>query len=127
MRRFLFVALMLTAACSQASRAQKVLTAEHLAAIDAAHDSHAWIKPNKVELSPQGFVVVEYEIGPGFLIPPRTLGQERLLGIREALLPFGFEDYRVNINGPPPGTGLTRRFGSARFIGAGGKLEWLTP
>jgi len=29
----------------------------------------------------------------------------------------------VTLNGPPPGTGLIRRFGSARFI-EGGQVEW---
>jgi hypothetical protein len=102
------------------------LTAEHLGAVRAAHTVHAWIQPNTVELNSVGFIVAEYVIPDDFAIPPKTLGQTRLLAIREALLPFGFKDYRVNINGIPPGTGLIRRYGSARLIG-GGSLEWLTP
>jgi hypothetical protein len=111
---------------SRSNGGPSALTAEHHAAIEAVHSKHAWIRPNKVELSSAGFVTVEYEVGPGFAIPHRTFGQDRLLGIREALLPFGFKNYRVNVNGPPPGTGLVRRYGSARYID-GGQLEWLTP
>ena len=101
------------------------LSAEHRAAIDAVHAKHAWFSPESIELR-GGFVVVDYEVPDRLAIPHRTFGQDRLLGIREALLPFGFNDYRVNVNGPPPGTGLTRRYGSARFI-EGGRIEWLRP
>jgi hypothetical protein len=54
-----------------------------------------------------------------------VFAEARLLAIREALLPHGYKNYRVNINGPPPGTGLVRRYGAARLIG--GSLEWQTP
>lgn len=103
----------------------RVLTNEHYAAINTVHASHAWTKPRSIALS-SGIVVVDYETSPEVAIPARTLGETRLLAIREALLPFGFKDYRVNINGPPPGTGLVRRYGSARFL-SGGPVEWLTP
>jgi hypothetical protein len=103
----------------------KTLDATHVAAIEAVHASHAWIKPAHVELR-GGFVVIDYEIAAGTLIPPKTIGETRLLAIRDALSPYGFKNYRVNINGPPPGTGLIRRYGSARFID-GGNVEWLTP
>src|SRR4051812_25685300 len=63
------------------------LTDEHRAAIEAVHATHAWIRPKAVELSGAGFVVVDYEFAGGVLIPPKTLGQDRLLAIREALLP----------------------------------------
>jgi hypothetical protein len=101
------------------------LSAEHRAAIDAVHAQHAWLRPESIQLR-SGVVVIDYEVPARFAIPPRTFGEERLLGIREALLPFGFTDYRVNVNGPPPGTGLVHRYGSARFLG-GGSLEWLKP
>jgi hypothetical protein len=106
------------------SSSPKALTAEQLAAIDTAHASHAWSRPKSIELR-SGFVVVDYEIDRP-LIPPKTLGETRLLAIREALLPFGYKNFRVNVNGVPPGTGVVRRYGSARVI-AGGQLEWLTP
>ncbi|OFV90128.1 MAG: hypothetical protein A3G76_12590 [Acidobacteria bacterium RIFCSPLOWO2_12_FULL_65_11] len=102
------------------------LTAEHRAAVATAHAAKAWLLPKAIDLS-SGFIVVDYEIPADFLLPPKTLGETRLVAIREALLPFGFKNYRVNVNGPPPGTGLVRRFGSARYIDGGGKVEWLTP
>jgi hypothetical protein len=103
----------------------KTLTAEHLAAVDAVHTSHAWLRPASVELR-SGIIVVEYEVPSDLAIPHRTFGETRLLAIREALLPFGFHDYRVNVNGPPPGTGLVRRYGSARFL-VDGPVEWVKP
>ncbi len=106
--------------------APPALTAEHRAAVEAAHKPHAWQLPVKVEVSSAGFVVMDYEVPRDLLIPARTFGEERLLAIREALLPFGFKNYRVNVNHPPPGTGLTERVGSARFID-GGRVEWLKP
>lgn len=101
------------------------LTLEHREAVRKALDARAYVQPNTLELS-VGFVVATYEVPPSLAIPHRRFGEDRLLVIREALLPFGFTNYRVNVNGPPPGTGLIRRYGSARLIG-GGAVEWLTP
>lgn len=84
--------------------------------------------PKRLELSSAGFVVAEYELSDDELSdarPLRAFAEKRLLAIREALLPSGYKDYRVNINGTPPGTGLVRRYGAARFID-GGSLEWIT-
>ena len=40
------------------------------------------------------------------------------------MLPFKIvESYRVTLNGPSPGTGLIRRYGSARFF-EGGQVTW---
>lgn len=103
------------------------LTAEQLAAVAKAHEPHAWFEPKHIEVSSNGFVVADYEVPDGFLIAKQRFAEERLIAIREALLPFGFENYRVNVNGPSPGTGLVRRYGSARFIAAGGRVEWLAP
>jgi hypothetical protein len=119
------VLLVVSFIASQRNSGPAALTAEHLAAIEAAHVPHAWERPKSIELR-NGIVVVDYEVPDSLLIPHRTFGQDRLLAIREALLPFGFKDYRVNVNGPPPGTGLTRRHGSARFLEPG-PVEWLTP
>jgi hypothetical protein len=80
--------------------------------------------PDSVELR-LGYVVADYSV-PNLSGSARSFGEARLLAIREALLPFRFKDYRVNVNGPPPGTGLIRRYGSARYID-GGTVEWLTP
>jgi len=65
------------------STGRQALTPEHYAAIDAVHAKHAWIQPKAIEL-PSGIVVLDYEVPAGFLIPPKTFGQERLLGVREA-------------------------------------------
>lgn len=72
------------------------------------------------------FVVADFEIAQTWALSPQRFGQERLLVIRETLLAHGYRSFRVNVNGPPPGTGLTARYGSARFI-EGGSVEWLTP
>jgi hypothetical protein len=86
-------------------------------------------EPKSLEVNDVGFVVADYELMPqeARRLNPRIFGQECLIAIREALLDKGYQDYRVNVNGPPPGTGLIQRYGSARFIGSGGKVEWLTP
>lgn len=104
------------------------LSPAHRAAVEAALKASGFDQPSTIELASSGFIVAEYVISdPSIAIRARSFGEARLLAIREALLPFGFKDYRVNVNGPPPGTGLVRRYGSARFIGIGGKLEWQTP
>lgn len=103
---------------------------QHAAAV-AALKEKGFNPPKSIEVATTGFVVAEFELTeaavrayPGSM---REFGESRLLAIREALLPHGFNDYRVNVNGTPPGTGLVRRYGSARFISAGGKVEWITP
>lgn len=101
------------------------LTPEHTDAVQRALAAKAYAQPNGLELR-GGFIVATYVVQNDLAIPHRTFAQDRLLVIREALLPFGFKNYRVNVNGPPPGTGLIRRYGAARFID-GGSVEWLTP
>jgi hypothetical protein len=83
-------------------------------------------QPNTLELNDIGFIVANYQVSPLEGRRAQAFGQECLLAIREALLAKGYRDYRVNVNGPPPGTGLTMRYGSARLMD-GGTLEWLTP
>lgn len=90
------------------------------------HAEHAWTKPTRVEVRNDGFLVVDYELVAGAAISPQFLGEQRLLAIRDAMLRFGFKNFRVNVNGPRPGSGLVRRFGSARYIDPG-PLEWITP
>lgn len=101
------------------------LTPEQLAHIDKAHASHAWFRPTELEIR-NGVVVATYEVPEGMIIPHRKFAEDRLLAIREELLGDGFTSYRVNVNGPPPGTGLVRRYGSATFYGSG-KVDWSTP
>jgi hypothetical protein len=106
------------------------LSAQHLEAVTAELKRQGFNPPKSIEVASTGFVVAEFELTeaavrayPGTM---RQFGESRLVAIREALLPFGFDDFRVNVNGTPPGTGLVRRYGSARLI-RGGQVEWLTP
>ena len=118
----------LALACSTSGPA-KPLTAAQLKDVVATLKSRGLTEPQHIEVASNGFVVADYEIPGGSLavLNPRAFGESRLLAIREALLTDGYKDFRVNVNGPPPGTGLIRRYGSARFIAIGGKVEWLTP
>jgi hypothetical protein len=109
----------------------RTLTAEQRRdAIDALKDK-ALTLPTSLEVASNGFVVAEYELSDAYVaqlpIPLRRFAEMRLLAIREGLLPHGFKDYRVNINGPPPGTGLIKRYGAARYIAVGGSVEWVKP
>lgn len=76
------------------------------------------------------FVVADFEVSQAqlrsFGYSAEAFGKAALLEIREDLLRFSFKNFRVNVNGPSPGTGLVRRYGSARYID-GGSVEWLTP
>jgi zinc-ribbon domain len=106
------------------------LTEQHRRAVEDALKAKGLDQPSTLSLESNGFVVADYVLSdPMVSLRAQQIGEARLLAIREALLPFGFTDYRVNVNGPPPGTGLIRRYGSARFIGAGGggTVEWLPP
>lgn len=100
------------------------LTDAQQASIADVHKSHAWFPPKTIEVR-NGIVVIDYEVPDNLAIPKQKFAEERLLAIREALLPDGFDAYRVNVNGPSPGTGLIQRYGSARFLGS--KVEWLKP
>jgi hypothetical protein len=85
-------------------------------------------EPVQIEVQSTGFVVANYEIPTGSRAQrdPRAFAEARLIAIREALLADGYKDFRVNVNGPPPGTGLVQRYGSSRLID-GGRVEWITP
>lgn len=65
-------------------------------------------------------MVATYQISNG--AQAKSLGEGAVLAMREAMLPYRItESYRVTVNGPSPGTGLIRRYGSARFTD---RLEW---
>lgn len=104
------------------------LTGEHRSAVDAAFKDNG-LKPTSLDLNSVGYVVADFTLSDEQASALRgsfeRYGEQRLLILREALLPFGFQSYRVNLNGTPPGTGLVRRFGTSRFTG--GKVEWVTP
>jgi hypothetical protein len=108
------------------STAATALTSSDREAVSAVLRAQGLTEPASLELESTGFVVADYEVSDLTAGSYRAFGQARLLAIREALLPSGFKNFRVNVNGPPPGTGLVRRYGSARYID-GGRVEWLTP
>lgn len=98
----------------------KSLTAEHRQAIRRTLSAQGLPSPSSIEISDSGWLVATYQIENG--AKARDLGERAVLAIREAMLPFNFDGhYRVTINGPSPGTGLIRRYGSARFTD---RLEW---
>lgn len=84
-------------------------------------------QPTELTIQDTGFVVATYEAtNIRRISQARELGESCLIAIREALLDKGYRHFRVNVNGPPPGTGLIKRYGSARYMD-GGEVEWLTP
>jgi hypothetical protein len=127
---FIILVVLAWLTSSGRSRSPSALLSTHREAVRAALAAKAYDEPTRIEINSNGFIVAEWELSDRYAnqlaIPLKTFGQQRLLVIREALLPFGFKDYRVNVNGTPPGTGLTKRYGSARFID-GGSVEWITP
>lgn len=55
---------------------------------------------------------------------PKEFASKAVITVRNAELPFDLvDDYRVTMNGPPPGPGLVMRYGSARFS-EGSSVSW---
>jgi RNA 3'-terminal phosphate cyclase len=55
----------------------------------------------------------------------RRVGEAAVLAVRNALHGHSpVDSYRVTVNGPSPGPGLIRRFGSARFHEIDGSVAW---
>jgi len=104
----------------------KSLSAVQIKDVEATLRSRGFDPPQNLEVNNNGFVVADFEVTGLDVIRAKSYGEDRLLAIREALVVDGFKDFRVNVNGPSPGAGLVRRYGSARFI-SGGSLEWLPP
>lgn len=89
--------------------------------------AHGWAEPTSLQLRDDGFIVIDYEVPDTVAVSQRrAFAEERLLAIREELLVEGYKNFRLNLNGPPPGRGLVRRYGSARIVESG-ELEWVTP
>lgn len=98
----------------------KSLTAEHRQAISTALKAEGLPIPSSLEITDAGWLVATYQIRSGG--GARSLAERSVLAIREAMLPYKMIDaYRVTVNGPSPGTGLIRRYGSARFMD---RMEW---
>jgi hypothetical protein len=103
------------------------LTTVHREAVSMHLNTQGLNTPARLELDPSGFVVADFELREGDLDPPiplSTFATARLMAIREALLPHGYVDYRVNLT---VSTKATREgwLGSARFLGRTGQLEWI--
>lgn len=106
--------------CSSSGRTHPTLNQEHRNAIDAALKAEGLPNPSSLEISDSGWLVATYQLSNG--ANARELAEHAVLIIREAMLPYHLVDaYRVTVNGPSPGTGLIRRYGSARFTD---RLEW---
>ncbi len=128
---FGFVAILIMGWCgSRMNPSPSVFTSEQRETVTEALRADNRDLPQSLELESTGFIVAQWELTDSQVkslsVPIRQFGETRLLLIREALLPYGFKNFRVNVNGTSPGTGLVRRYGSARFID-GGSVEWLTP
>jgi len=104
---------------------RKVLTTEHRVAIKEALKAKNYPAPTSLEITDGDWLVATFQLSGG--IPGGSFqgfAQDAVITIREAMLPFHLvHAYRVTLNGPPPGTGLIRRYGSARFI-EGAQVEW---
>jgi len=93
------------------------LTEEHRRAITTALQEKGLPAPESIEIS-GGYLVVTIELkGNMSEGVPRRTGEGAVITIRNAMLGSGLVDsYRVTVNGPSPGPGLIRRYGSARFL-----------
>ena len=119
--------LALTLGCAEGRRQAlpKTLTDEHRRAINSALSAKKYPRPISLEITDGGWLVATFELpgrAPGGSF--EAFGTDAVITVREAMLPFKLvQSYRVTVNGPSPGTGLIRRYGSARFI-EGGRVEW---
>jgi hypothetical protein len=97
---------------------------------------HEWLSGNGLEapltiaLDATAFVAADFEVPDDTLTGDRRalqqFGERRLRAIRDALMPFGFEDYRVDLTTRAPGSGVAKHLGSVRSID-GGPIEWVAP
>ena len=123
-RSVTLLAILALAACDSAVRPLGLAEHEH---VRKALKAHGWTEPTSLELRDDNFIVIDYEVPDTVAVSQRrAFAEERLLAIREELLVDGYKNFRLNLNGPSPGTGLVRRYGSARII-EHGSVEWLTP
>ena len=71
-------------------------------------------------------VTLHYDRSP---INPETIGRNAVVAIRNQIYyrdDIDIERFRVSLYGPPPGPGMVRVYGSARFI-EGGQVTWSDP
>lgn len=112
-------------ACARSERPRADITPEHRNAIERVLSARRLPSPpDSLEVNDSGYLVATYELRA----PPdgsiRSHGEDLVIAIREAMRPFNLvHAYRVTLNGPSPGTGLIKRYGSARLL-EGGSVEW---
>lgn len=110
--------------CVSCSHANPVALNEHQTeTVLKALSSEGLPEPQTIVVE-SGRLILTFELGESFRGSPRVFGEKALLAVRNAVQPLGLvSSYRVTVNGPPPGQGLVRRYGSARFT-EGGTLAW---
>ena len=120
----LALALLALTACNSPVPQLRPEDHEH---VRKALKAHGWTEPTSLELRDDNFIVIDYEVPDTVAVSQhRAFAEERLLAIREELIVEGYKNFRLNLNGPSPGTDLVRRYGAARII-EHGSLEWVTP
>jgi hypothetical protein len=121
------VACMLAAAGASLidRRAPTVLTRAHGEIVQRALDAKGYRRPNRLVLEAGRVVVATYDVPDDLDVPHRSFAEDQLLVIHEALRPFGFTEYRVDLNGRVD-TGIVRRHGSARLLDGDGQPAWST-
>ena len=106
------------------------LLPEHRVAVAKALAARGLTAPRALSLSSVGFVTAEYALDEAEVrqlrLPLREFAEQRLFTIREGLLPFGFKDFAVRVDGGSPSAPLVRRSGAAR-ITESGPMTWMTP
>jgi hypothetical protein len=106
------------------------LLPEHRAAVAKALAGRGLTAPRALSLSSHGFVTAEFALDEPDVrqlrMPLREFVEQRLFTIREGLLPFGFRDFEVHVDGDSPGTPRVTRYGAAR-ITESGPMRWMTP
>jgi hypothetical protein len=82
-------------------------------------------QPTTLEVSEAGYLVATFTLAdPVSAAHLRAFATDALLAIRNRMCAdSSFGKYRVTLEGPSPGPGLTLLYGSARFI-EGGSVDW---
>src|SRR4051812_44525740 len=89
------------AVACDAPRPQGPLTQTQFNRVNEMLRERQLTQPNDIEINSNGFVEATYVVSKDerarLAVSMREYGESRLLAIREALLPDGFHDYRVNV------------------------------
>jgi hypothetical protein len=80
-------------------------------------------EPDSIEIDGHRLIAT-YQREFSSVTKAQTFAENALMAIRNASFQKGpVTFYRVTLNGPPPGPGMIRRIGSARYS-EGGTVEW---